>query len=528
MAALGESAAGRIRSAIQLPTVDLSVFMVFMTGDTVGSDADPVDPEASIVELRGRLQGRPSDAATLVSIAERTRSTRDADRAKEAVRVAVDAARGWREGEPGNPAAIVAWSRALRLEGREKEAEELLRRAGSPPDSALVSAEMGNLLLARAMQQAGTSGVVGLMEGRVLEPGLRKTFDECVVTMGRAIESFSEAIRLEPKEASHRLGRARAEGWRSYLSAGLERQGDDGRSPVPPVVRMFTEKSFADLEAALRLSPEDPEVLATVAGARAIRWVERALRDSRKWEDVMGGGIMGMMRMMSDEDRREVMDLMRRLERVAEGVPAGKKARAWEALAKLQLAVAGEVTTARDLAMRVLRIDARHLEAFNLVMAATVGGEDGARDWGIAEEAVRLRMRVLPDARTRLILIKVLDMRGKRDEAVQVAVEAEKAHPENGEFTEAALAVRLRRGDRLDSEGDAAWLAKFRGRMVEAWKQGPSSPAVLHEMVTFSLGTALLGDLNEARSRVRRLMGVAPDDRYVREADAVLREVSRE
>lgn len=525
---MGESAAGRIRAALRLPAVDLSVFMVFMTGEQVSSDADPVDADAVIAELRGRLKGRPSDASTLVSIAERTRSTGDAERLKEALRVAMEAARRWKEAEPGNPAAIVAWSRVLRLDGRDLEAEASLRTAGSTPGSAVVHAEMGNLLLARAMRRAGTNLIVLQMGGTISDPELHKTLEECVGMMGRAIETFSEAIRMEPNVASYRLDRARAAGWQASMEKGLEPKRDDGRPPIPPILKMFTEVVFTDLEAALRLSPEDPEVLATVAGARAMRWVERAVRDPRNFEEAFDGHVMRVMRLMSDEDRREVMELMRRLEKVAETVPADKKARAWEALAKLRFAVAGEVASARELAMRVLRMDARHLEAFNLVLWATVGLEGGNQDLGLAEEAARLRMRVLPDARTSLILIKVLDMRGKADEAVRLALESEKAYPGNKEFTVAALAVRLRRGDRLDSDADAAWLGAFRERMAEAWKRGPSSPAMLHEMVTYSLGMALLGDLGEARSMVRRLMGVAPGDRYVREADSILREVSRE
>ncbi|KAB2671669.1 MAG: hypothetical protein DVB31_04270 [Verrucomicrobia bacterium] len=517
--AVDEAIASRIRKVVRLPQINIQ----FKFGFTDAQDwlSEPEAPGPDVVErLKAAVKANPGDAEALDQIV-RFEGLRDDPASAEAARD--EAVAAWRkraDANPGDRAVLTGFARALRVNRECAEAERALRKAtagaGAPWEARY---ELATVLGELAMQPyflGPTRGPGMLLGGPPITPAAaeesNRRNDEAMAIADQLVESAPGDPRGLARRARLRTNRALIE-----FAGRLAEVGKDGNERLLRMFpAMFPSVAVPDLEAALRLRPEDPRLIVGLVMHRLSGRLPELI--GRMHSRATGG-----FDALTTSEQGQVLDALSRLERIAAGDDKAVAATALESAACIQLVVRGDSLAARTTAIRAIRLDPRLKDAFELALGTTIGGEKS--DWTAAEEIVRERLKGKQDERTRLALVKILKEAGKPDEALKEVHAALKAEPRQASLEVAHLALHVRQGQFPGTSGEVPDLDRLKG-LIEALPDGEAKGALLANFyVTASAMAALGGDAEGARRMLAGILAQIPDDEYAKGMAELVRQL---
>lgn len=517
-AAVSESVAERLRKVIDIPTTEFQGRLGSSPIEEWHSDHDVPDAASVVAELKARLQGRPEDAVLLLRMA-RLQSVEGSPEMLATLQKAIETARAWVEREPGKVRPVLTLCEALHVNKRTDEAMVLLApwvgEGSREADALALQAKF--IIDGHARNWVRGPDAVGILG----KPASEAAFTASEAGIRQAMGLLDRAVAARPDDVWPLLHRARA---RCFLAA-LEAN----RSPGDPaekrrklgVALMFPGAARADLQAALRLRPDDPRLLAGVVAH------ECSEHFSEAWENWGGGdGVAGLLRRLPEERQRLVQDAFARLERLGEHQDPRTAAMAIENGLLLRVLMGRNPTECGPEAARALRLDPRRAQCFDVLVISIVASKEP--DFGRLETLFQERVAKYPQVRFRRALAKVQMRRGNVTQALETVREALRSHPEDAAMLLAEFALLLKTGGFEKAENQLAYLQKLNGRIQAVEDPEERQRLWYNFRVTVVVGIALEGDMDAARERFRRIQAETPEDPYVRAVDAVFREIPRE
>jgi tetratricopeptide (TPR) repeat protein len=523
LAAAGDSAAEKLRTAIRLPTVELGFKFGFSQSQSWHGDDEVVDPRLDVERLRKELRGEPADAPILLRMAEITARIGDPELTTTSVEAAVTAHRRWLESAPMNPLIRAGLASSLRQAGRLDEAEKVLETSdGMGPGQADVLREWASVHEARALMiwnQGTNLGISAVASGappppvEVVEAARRR--------LVQAEEALTEAIRLRPDDARLLARRAQTLSLRAVLElgAGPVRAGEDRRQTWFAV--FFPTNALPDMRAAVRLRPSDPRLIAANIYYECMTMAARLAGQAEPGEDPRA-----LLGYLDGAARERVLELLDRLERLGSSDDRRLAASALENLAPLRILTTGSMEQAGAAALRAFRLDSARGQAFDLALGDLVNRREP--NWGLAEELVRERLRFRRDERLLLILAKIEERRGNLDTALATVREAMKLRAEAPALLLAEYCLRLKQGEFPDKADPAPEIRKIRNAIDQESSLEEQRALVRIYFLTLVATSALGGDVETAKPKLREYISQNPTDEYAQELDRLIRALPTE
>lgn len=520
-AAVGDSAAAKLRAAIRLPEVSLDFRFGFTQVQEWHGDDDVPDPDAEVASLRMKLTGRPTDAVLLLRIAQLTGMTGDDARRKAAYMAALEATRAWVASAPGEAAAQRTLAALLAKDGKYDEAERMLKAlTGDDSKDAAAFAVLCQVEEWRATTAWLRDPLKGLptlitgKEGLPLED----------VTIARrhyalAMRAIDRAVQLEPLEARHLTARVRVRAMQAMTEAAANPAPEPEQRAMRLTTAIFPGAAIPDLEAAARLRPDDARIQTALLLHLAAPQLT-SLMSAYQGKD----SPVDFVRRLPAESQERIRTIILKLERLGESTDPRVASHALESLAFAKGMLSFNTPEIYRYASRAFERDPRREAAFDMALAGCVTAS--VPDWGNAERLVRARARVRDDARLQLLLVKVLDLRGNGQEAHETVRRARARHADSAELQAAELLLLVKRPD-LQPGADIDGLSDAMLKRFQAMPDGDPKMRLSRQFFCYSvIRAALNGELDEARRRVREALAQNPGDDYLADLDRVLREVA--
>ncbi len=516
--AVDEPIAHRIRKAVRLPRVNIS-FNIGGTTTFEWLDRPAVaDPKAEIARLRGLLKNEPKDAEILADISRVSIQLDDSKAFEAAAKASVAAWRRWATAVPDDRKVQLGFAKALRAAGDAAEAERVLRRvvaAGDPPWE--TRRELASLLGDRASEPffRGADGAPGPIVGG---PAVASTVaEESGVRLNEAIRMADALVASTSSEPRVWLLRAQLHWQRTVMDFARNPPKENADRLRQTTLWMFPESVVPDLEEARRLLPNEPRLVLQIVTAQ----LGDSLADLLT-AGAASGGADALARLPSAK-RAAVEEGFARLDRIARENDPAIKAIALEQTAMLRLIAHGDLRGAGELARRALRLDPRRNEAFEVAMNALL--RDEKIDWKLAEEIARERLKARPEARTRLMLVKIMEEQGRADAALAEIHAAMKDFPGNAPIEVAHMALRVQQGQWPGTPGEGPDLDKVR-KLIEAMPDGEAKGMLYANFVVTAAATvALGGDAAGARQILDRVLQQSKDDGYANAMASLLKQL---
>ncbi len=517
-AAVDEPVVKKLREAVQLPRMNMQFKFGFTDSQDWVSDPDLPDPKAELARLRGRLNNELKDAEIWLEMS-RVAGQLDDPAEKGRLRMAaVGAWRKWVAAAPDDRAAQIGLGAALRLAQEFDESERILRKITSGPDAPWeawyeLATVLGEIGVRPVM--IGENGNPNPLAGG--PPPSAKVIEDSVRVLDEALATADQMVKLAPSEARAWSRRARIRTNRALLEFVRHRDGTEAEQSRQMFGALFPESAVPDLEVAARLRPKDPRLLMALIFHRLGPAIAEMIRSAGK--DSNGE----LFSRLTDSQQSSVLAGLARLERLGEDDDHSLAAAAMEYQALLRMVVRGDVTGAGKAALRAVRLDPARNQAFELALALAVTA--GKPDWKVAEEVVRERLKVRPDARTRFALVKVLNESGQPAPALEVVHEAMKATPGVASLEIAHLALHIRAGDYPG--GQEGPNMESIGRAMEALPDGEEKMLLMRNYYITGAALAALGnDLAGSRQLLKKFLDKVADDDYANAIDALVKQMN--
>jgi len=486
----------QLREAIRLPMLNIGIRFGF---DVSGLESwDPVvDPAGEAFRLERQMAERPDNAAGWLELARLQRLAGNTNEARHSEEKAVTRRRQELADRPDDARAMAALAAALPA-AQYAEAERLLHAAvARDPKDWKCELELARLLsLHKDLEFLAPDSS---RDGRPDEEFLKRA----TVRVTEAGVHFDRAVELGPRELDPRLSRIAFHFLKvtvieaaTGISADPERRG---RELAP------------DLQVASELSPDDFRILAMKIGFLSLTQPP----DDRS---------EGMN--LSSESRREVLDTLARLDRLAEKAGSPEKTAAiLEARAILQYLLLGDTAGASENSRRSLQLQPGRPRAWALRFGTLLDQNDDAAVRLFLEETLRRTNTALVN----LCLAKV-EWRQKRPEKAAERVRAAlDLEPELLAARAAEAAIRLQQA-RTEEE-----LAAVAGRLSAAMKSAdevadPSERANLieHLWTTAAICAGLSGDWKSAHWILGEVASKYPKGPYLLAVGEILELAPRE
>lgn len=520
-AAVGDSAAAKLRAAIRLPEVSVEYRFGLSDVREWHGDDDIPDPESEAGRLRTRLTGSPSDAPLLHRIAQVMAMSGDQARKVEAYRIATESARAWMAAAPSEAGAQRTLAACLVDSGASDEAEQLLKPLTGPGSTdaaafsilALLEHKRGDRLWMRDPSR----GFLSLVTGG--EPPMPGDAARARHHYALAMQAIDRAVRLEPGEARHLTRRVGIRAMESLLEASMNPVADVGRRGEHMMSAMFPAAAIPDIEAASRLRPEDVRIQTAllVHHVAPHLWAVMVAHEH-------GDSAGDFMRRLPPQIQERIQAVIVKLERMAESPDARTAAQALESLAFAKGMLAFDPSALARYAGRAFEKDPHRQSSFEMALGGCIASKEP--DLGRAERLVRERARVRDDERVQLLLVKVLDRRGSGAEALETVRRARGKHPESSELQAAELLLLVKRPE-IDPGADVDALSDAMLKRFQAMPDGQFKMRLSRQFFGYSvIRLALMGELDEARRRLRGALAQNPGDEYLAEIDRLLRETA--
>ena len=521
--AVGDSAVEKLRAAVRLPSVALGFKFGFSQSQSWHGDDEVVDARTDVERLRKELRGELTDAPVLLRIAEITGQLGDPELSQAANEAAIAAHRRWLESDPVNMAIRAGLASSLRLGGRLDEAEKLLLSSdGMGPGQPDVLREWASVHEARAWliwNQGTNLGIAAVVSG--VPPPPAEVVEAARRRLGQAEEALSEAIRLRPEDARLLARRAQTLSMKAMVELGA-------RPPRPGEERgknwfavFFPTNALPDLRAAVRLRPSDPRLIAANVYHECMATAEQLAGDADPGEDPRA--LLGFLEVSA---RERVLELMDRLERLGSSDDRRLAASALENLAPLRILISGSMEQAGAAALKAFRLDPARGQAFDLALGDLVNRREP--DWALTEELVRERLRFRRDDRLLLLLAKIEDRRGNLDAALATVREAMTMRADSPALLLADYCIRLKQGEFPDKADPAPEIRKIRDAIDKEPSLEEQRALVRIYFLTLVATSALGGDVETAKPKLREYLAQHPTDDYAQELDRLIRALPTE
>lgn len=523
VAAVGDSAVEKLRAAVRLPTVAFSFKFGFSQSQSWHGDDEVVDARTDVERLRKELRGELTDAPVLLRIAEITGQLGDPELSQAANEAAIVAHRRWLESDPVDMAIRAGLASSLRQGGRLDEAEKLLQSSdGMGPGQPDVLREWASMHEARAWliwNQGTNLGFAAVLSGAPPPPA--EVVEAARRRLGQAEEALSEAIRLRPEDARLLARRAQTLSLKAMMEMGA-------RPPRPREERgknwfavFFPTNALPDLHAAVRLRPSDPRLIAATVYHECMATAEQLAGDADPAEDPRA--LLGFLEVSA---RERVLELMDRLERLGSSDDRRLAASALENLAPLRFLISGSMEQAGAAALKAFRLDPARGQAFDLALGDLVDRREP--NWALTEELVRERLRFRRDERLLLLLAKIEDQRGNLDAALATVREAMTMRSDSPALLLADYCIRLKQGEFPDKADPAPVLRKIRDAIDREPSLEEQRALVRIYFLTLVATSALGGDVETAKPKLREFLAQHPTDDYAQELDRLIRALPTE
>jgi len=517
------TAAGKLRAAVRLPTVALGFKFGFSQSQSWHGDDEVVDPLMEVQRLRKELKGAATDAPLLLRIAEVAGQTGDAGLKQEADEAAVSGYQRWLETDRADIGIRAGLASALRQAGRLDESEVILKSAdGMGPGQADVLREWASLHEVRAWltwNQGTNLGLAAVVSGGPRPP--TAVVEAARRHLVQAREALDRAIELRPDDARLWARRAQTSSLQAVMEEGAReaKPGEDqGRAWF---AMFFPTNALPDLQAALRLRPSDPRLIAANVYHECM-----ATAASLATEADSGEEPRELLRFLGASARERVLELMDRLERLGQSDDRRVAASALENLAPLRILITGNMEQAGSAALRAFRLDPARGQAFDLALGDMVNRKEP--DWAAAEELVGARLKVRRDERLLLVLAKTQDGRGNVEPALGTIREALRDSPGSPALLLAEFCLRLKLGE-FPEKSDPSPAIRVVREAIDREKSLEEQRALVRMyFLTLVATSALGGDLEMARPKLREYLAQNPTDDYAQELDRLIRALPSE
>ncbi len=523
VAAVGDSAVEKLRAAVRLPTVALGFKFGFSQSQSWHGDDEVVDPRLDAERLRKGLRGELTDAPVLLRIAEITGQLGDPELSEAANEAAITAHRRWLESDPVNMAIRAGLASSLRLAGRLDEAEKVLQASdGMGPGQADVLREWASMHEVRAWltwNQGTNLGIAAVASGAPPPPS--DVVEAARRRLVQAREALDEAIRLRPEDARLLARRAQTLSLMAVMDLGARptRPGEDRGKSWFAV--FFPTNALPDLRAAVRLRPTDSRLIAANVYHECMATAARLAGDADPGEEPRA-----LLGFLEGEVRERVLELMDRLERLGASDDRRVAASALENLAPLRILTSGNMEQAGAAALKAFRLDPARGQAFDLALGDLVNRREP--DWALAEELVRERLKFRRDERLLLVLAKIEERRGNLDTALATVREGRSIRAEAPALLLAEYCLRLKQGEFPDKADPAPEIRKIRDAIDKEPSLEEQRALVRIYFLTLVATSALGGDVETAKPRLREYIAQNPGDEYAQELDRLIRALPTE
>ena len=481
-----------LRQLAKCPQVDLQVaFGVDSARGFVIND--PERPSAEVTSARSALKVSEDNPREWLRLGTWLPSTGDTNGAAAALRRAVQQFRSRVERNPADDESQSGLADALNLEGHADEAERGLRGVVETQPNAwrsrLALAQLLDVHWMSATRREGSSA-----ERKAAEAEKPMQQEEA----GRLIE---RAVALAPEEP------------RVYRARGLHRL------------------SLAQVAAASAEGAEAADV--TSRGARTA--IDDYWKSATLWRtNVLSWGVAAFTELVSCvgpraadgvefatlplESQQRLVGALRALESMVSDEAPARSAVALEMRGMLQF-LTGSRAAAESTLKRAVKLDAGRFQAWEVLLALYIRGEDRA---GLLETC-EARVQARSNPRNHLLLAKALERSGKYPEALEAAEAGVAKFPESLWLQLAAVCLSLRTStDAASLEGVPPLLKDITARLDKMPRNAEWGAIIQHFVPTLCLYHALAGNADEARRVLKEWVKSNPEDAWARQIlDAV-------
>jgi tetratricopeptide (TPR) repeat protein len=510
--AANEQMATRLRQAVRLVPVNLQMGFRFDFTGALDMQDELRPPAEEIARVRQELTGEPSDAPKQLRLARLYSNLGDTNSAKASVDKALELARRRVALQPDDGLALAILGEALSRADKDDEAEAALREATRKSPSRWETwVRLGTMLDARSQAALGGDDpqrptdwmrvLQGHLPGSAAMEKSRRLSEE-------AGACFDRAVELAPKEAEAFTARVSHRFARNVIDLAMRQAKGELRPEQLTPFSILATNAIPDLEAAARLAPRDYRLRMVLFWATVTQGFPPGAAP-REGLDFAG---------LPEPVQRAARDQLAAIERIGDDADPLVAGGALTTLGALRLTMLQDAEGARKALRRAVALAPKRTEAWEMLIASFVQGEQ----WADLEPASREWLRVRDDPRGRLILAKALANQNRPERAEEALKEALEKFADDFDLRLSLVAVRLMRSRNGE---EARGIVEAINALGEVLKRKPDEEQQrlgAYFITTWSIAAALAGHVDEARQQIAGLRKALPDDGYVKEIDAIL------
>jgi tetratricopeptide (TPR) repeat protein len=491
----------QLRKLSRLPTVSLQLKFGLNSMEGLLFEAEDVDPEVEVANLRKSMKGTPDDAQRYCELAKLLSRLEPGNPAgKEALDKSIELFRKRIEAQPTNCQALAEFGEALHLAGRDDEAESVLRNAvRTVPDAwqpwlalaGQLQASANTVLL--STNDAGKNSAKAASNTILQSKPSPDQIERAQKLMAESMTCFDKAVAAAPTEPMVYERRGAGRCTRSSFEAMLKlARGEETNTTI-------IASSFLDLQAqvdfrkAVELNPRNYRtigamIMMEVMGASSLSG--KAISSANNWES------------MPEESKNVVREGMTRLQKLGEDPDKKVAAGAIGLEGTMRFVILGDAPRSEASLRRAIELNPARDKCWEMLMAMLAISGQNQELADLCEQRVKRK----DNAENRFLLAKARERLGQFDRAETQLQTVLKTSPDYINALGGMAALLLKHDD-LDSLRQAALDLKRAEDLVAKLRPEEQKDDLKSDLLfTHALYNGLTGETESARKLLREIL----------------------